>query len=76
MACADGAMTDIDADHMTGQIDQWASAIARINGGIGLNQIIKCFTLGGEHRPIKRADNADSDGRASFQRQGIADCDD
>ena len=66
----------VDADHMTGQIGERASAIARVDGRIGLDQAVECFAIRGEHRAIYRADDTHRDCRASLEGEGVADCDD
>ena len=90
MACAEGAIRgpggcrwqlrgrsdcDIDAHDLTVSINQRAAAVPRVDRGIRLEQIVQGLSLRREHRAIECADDADRDGGASLQGEGVPDGD-
>ncbi len=68
----------IDSDGAPAQIKQGAAGIPRINGGIGLNHLLKPFgarsRAGGQHRAPKSGDDSDRDRVLEFP-QSVSDGD-
>ena len=63
----------VDANHLTSQIQQRTAAVARVDGGVGLQEILQTDLFGAQFQitPTFGADDAVADGVA--QPEGTAD---
>ena len=57
----------VDADHFTAHVQERATRVARVDGGICL-QHVDGATLADRERPLERADDADADGVREAER--------
>jgi len=70
--CAGGRVdSGVDADDFAVGIDERASGISAIDGGVGLNGLIDESSLTGLHGAADGADNAR--GESALETEGIAD---
>jgi hypothetical protein len=60
VAAGGGEDRAVDPDQLAAQIDQGAPRVARVDGGIGLNEVLVAFDI--EPGPAQRADDAGGDG--------------
>ena len=64
----------VDPDHATTGVDQRATAVARVDGGVGLDDLADEHVVGALNNPTQGAHNAH--GQGALEAEGVADGDD
>ena len=64
----------VDADDLAAAVNQWTAAVARVEGGVGLDDVIDQVAGDAAQGPPEGADDAGRDGR--FEAERAADGDD
>ena len=65
---------DVDADQLAVDVDQRPARVARVDAGVGLDQVAVDLLVGEGHVPLQGADDPDGDG--VLVAEGVADRDD